>query len=231
MSDNEYAELQLAKLRARIENAAHQAGRSPTEITLIGAAKQQHSDTLANFIQAGLTDIGENYLQEALVAKAYLANAKVNWHYIGQIQSNKTVNIAANFNWVHSVDRIKIARRLAAHATNPKSLNILLQINIDDEPSKAGTAITEVQELVQKISALETINLRGFMVLPKFTGNIDAQRGAFAKTREALEQCNQNLGLSMDTLSMGMSGDLEAAILEGSTMIRVGTDLFGPRPA
>ena len=231
MSDKEYAIEQLARVVARIESAALKANRDAAKIRLIGAAKQQSVQTLASFISAGLQDIGQNYLQEAMTIKKGIDSSKLGWHYIGQIQSNKTADIANQFDWVHSVDRLKIARRLSAQRSIGTDLNVLLQIDIDDEPSKGGTPIAAVPELVEQLAGLERISLRGFMVLPKLRHSTNEQRTPFAKTRELLEHCNQRFGLHMDSLSMGMSADLEAAIAEGATMIRVGTDLFGARPA
>lgn len=229
MIDNEYAVERLSRIQQRIMSAAQQAGRPAEEITLIGAAKQQTAERIAGFVAAGLFNIGENYLQEALTVQPNLGREKLQWHYIGHIQSNKTSAIATHFDWVHSVDRFKIARRLAQHRTAEHKLNLLVQVDIDDEPSKGGVAVTETETLCSQISELENIQLRGIMVLPKARTNLAQQREPFARARALLEQCNQNLGLQMDCLSMGMSNDLEAAILEGSTMVRVGTDLFGAR--
>ena len=229
--DNEYATRRLAAIEARIQSAAEQAQRNAEEIRLIGAAKQQTNNKVKGFVSAGLRDIGHNYLQEALLMRAAInqADPPLHWHYIGAIQSNKTQDIADAFNWVHGVDRLKIAQRLSKQRRG-QSLNILLQVNIDEEDSKAGVLARDCLTLCEQVAGLPNLVLRGFMVIPKPRPNPEDQRQPFAKTRELLDQCNQHLGLTMDTLSMGMSNDLEAAILEGSTMVRVGTDLFGKRP-
>lgn len=230
MSDKEYAEQQLSKLLTRINQAAQTADRDPKDICLIGAAKQQSHSRIAAFVNAGLKDLGHNYLQEALLNQTHTAERDdLNWHFIGHIQSNKTTTIANHFSWVHSVDRFKIARRLSEQRESKTVLNILLQVDIDNEPSKGGVAIDQAVDLCGQISQLENLKLRGLMVLPKARSNAAEQSKPFAQTRELLEHCNQHHGLAMDTLSMGMSNDLEAAIKEGSTMIRVGTDLFGSR--
>lgn len=229
MSDNEYAIQRLHAIRSRIAQAAKKAGREPAEITLVGAAKQQPAALAQKFVDAGLQDIGENYLQEGISKQQQVAGQALTWHYIGSIQSNKTASIAEYFTWVHSVDRLKIAKRLAAQSPTGSQLNILLQIDIDNEPSKGGAAVREVPTLCAAIAQLSGVRLRGFMVLPKLRRDHHAQREPFAQTRELMNSCNQQTGLEMDTLSMGMSGDLEAAILEGSTMVRIGTDLFGVR--
>lgn len=229
MSDKEYAIRQFALLKARIQKAAAKAKRNPNEITLVGAAKQQTAETVQSFIDAGLHDIGQNYLQEAIEVQQCLQPNQVNWHYIGQIQSNKTSSIANHFDWVHSIDRLKIARRLSAQRNADTPLNLLLQLDIDDEPSKGGVAMHAVADLVAQVSQLEHVSLCGFMVLPRARQDPTEQRQPFAKARELLALCNQKHGLHMQTLSMGMSADLEAAIMEGSTMVRIGTDLFGAR--
>lgn len=239
MSDNEYAQRQLTKVLTRIEQAALQAGRAPDDITLIGAAKQQPLLTLGHYIDAGLKHVGENYVQEAVAAQQALASKTASWHYIGQLQSNKTALVAQQFDWVHSVDRYKIAQRLSQQRISQHQLsqqrpdrtplNVLIQVDIDDEPSKGGVPVSQLMELCQQIADLPNLALRGFMVLPKAREGIEQQRQPFAKTRDLLGSANLAYGLAMDTLSMGMSGDLEAAVLEGSTMVRIGTDLFGPR--
>lgn len=229
MKYKEYARERLQQIQTRIGEAAQQAAREPREISLVGAAKQQSVELAQAFVDEGLLHIGENYLHEALEKQQSIKTSEVHWHYIGRIQSNKTAAMAAHFTWIHGVDRLKIARRLAAQKPKDRELNLLLQIDIDNEPSKGGVAVDQVYQLCQQVAELDDIALRGFMVLPKPRQGIAEQRAPFAQTREILEQCNQRYGLAMDSLSMGMSGDLEAAILEGSTMVRIGTDLFGAR--
>jgi len=234
MCNREFSSKQLNKIKNRIKTAALRAHRDPADINLIAASKQQSSSKVRDFNAAGLTQFGENYLQEALHKQQNLASCKINWHFIGQIQSNKCKAIAQNFSWVHTVDRLKIAERLARfrleHETlSNHPLNILLQINIDQEASKAGISVDSAAMLCNKISELKGINLRGFMLIPQRRLNYEQQKRPFALARSTLELINQQQGLNLDTLSMGMSADLEAAISEGATMIRVGTDLFGPR--
>ena len=230
MSNRDYASKQLNRIRNRIDSAISHYDRNTASVTLVGAAKQQSAKLVADFHTAGLNNIGENYLNQAIEKQNTLAHTDIIWHFIGQIQSNKTNLIARHFTWVHSVDRIKIAQRLNNHAIDGKRLQLLLQLNLDQEQSKAGIDATQALELVPKISELQQLDLRGFMLIPKARQSLDEQRKPFALARELQEKCNQQYGLAMDTLSMGMSGDLEAAIAEGSTMVRIGTDLFGARP-
>lgn len=229
MSNRDYASKQLKQIQNRIATALSKSARDGSPVTLIGASKRQSSQLIADFYKAGLKDVGENYLQEAIEKRADLTNLDLQWHFIGQIQSNKTKLIAENFSWVHGVDRLKIARRLAQHANPEQPLNLLLQLNIDDEDSKGGVALDKAATLCQQISELENIVLRGFMLIPQARDDFEQQRQPFAVARQTLESVNQQYGLKLDTLSMGMSQDLEAAIAEGATMVRVGTDLFGAR--
>ena len=229
MSNRDYASKQLNKIRNRIDSAIRQYGRKPESVTLIGAAKQQTVDLVTAFHESGLNNIGENYLNQAIDKQKTLTATELIWHFIGQIQSNKTKLIAQHFSWVHGVDRIKIAQRLNNQAADNGKLQILLQLNLDHEHSKGGINAKQALEMVPQISEFQHLDLRGFMLIPKARQGLDEQRKPFAYARKLLENCNQQHGLSMDTLSMGMSGDLEAAIAEGSTMVRIGTDLFGPR--
>jgi len=233
----EHTEQQLSRIRSRIVSACEQAGRKPSEVTLIGASKTKPAALIQQFHQAGLKDIGENYLSEALEKQEQLSNAQqsnqtnstICWHYIGQIQSNKTKQIANHFQWVHSVDRLKIAQRLSAQNEQTKPLNLLLQINLDDEQSKAGINLDQAKPLCQQISQLDNIQLRGFMAIPKPRENFDEQLHCLKQLSELKHTINTELGLNMDSISAGMSNDLEAAIAAGSTMVRIGSDLFGKR--
>lgn len=229
MRNIDYASNQLNKIRIRISNALQSAGRQENEVTLIGAAKQQHAGLCDEFCRAGLTAIGENFVQEAIARQRAMSCTDIEWHYIGRIQSNKTKPICRHFDWVHSVDRLKIAQRFATQ-NEGRSLQLLIQLNVDDEPTKAGVGVSQAAQLCAQIAELERVQLRGFMVIPEAQAEYSAQRRPFAMARETLDQVNQRYGLEMDSLSMGMSSDLEAAIAEGSTMLRIGTDLFGPRP-
>ena len=234
MQNLQYAADRLQQVRHRIAQAEQCAGRTPDSVRLIGASKKQTAELLQAFCQNGLSDLGENYLQEALDKKEELTGFSVNWHFIGAIQSNKTALIARNFDWVHSVDRQKIARRLAEQFTSTEvlpKLNILLQINLDNEDTKAGITAQSIRPTLESIQGFSNIDCRGFMLIPAPRDSALEQRKIFATARSLLEDTNQEFGLQMDSLSMGMSNDLEAAIAEGSTMIRIGTDLFGARPA
>ena len=229
MTNSQYASSQLQAIQDRIQNAANNAGREASSITLVGAAKHQSADLVAAFGDVGLSNIGENYLNQAVEKQALFSKNELIWHFIGKIQSNKTQAIASHFSWVHAVDRVKIAHRLNDHLANKPKLQVLVQIDIDDEPSKGGIQVNLAAELCQQIAQFQNLTLRGLMLLPKARSGYDEQRKPFAQARELLEQVNQRYGLAMNTLSMGMSNDLEAAIIEGSTMVRIGTDLFGAR--
>lgn len=231
MSNLDYAAKQLNKIRNRIAEAAKNAARSESEVSLIGASKMQSENLLSAFIAAGLTDLGENYLQEALDKQNQLNDNSVAWHFIGHIQSNKTKLIANHFSWVHGVDRFKIANRLAGHNQQATALKVLLQVNIDDEDSKSGIAPSAAAELCDRMAQLENLSLEGLMIIPKPQTDTQKQAKSFATARQLRDSINQRYGLSMRHLSMGMSSDLEAAIAEGSTMVRIGTDLFGARPS
>lgn len=222
---------QLAKVTARIHQAAAAAGRNPQTVQLIAVSKTQPAQALADAYAWGQRAFGENYLQEALDKQIQLANlTDIEWHFIGPIQSNKTRPIAAHFSWVHSVDRLKIAQRLSEQRpVELPLLNICVQVNIDDETTKSGVSLAELPVLVAAISQLPRLLLRGLMAIPAATNNPAQQRAAFAKLRSALESLNAQ-GYGLDCLSMGMSGDMEAAIAEGATFVRVGTDIFGTRP-
>ncbi|MCP1648825.1 pyridoxal phosphate enzyme (YggS family) [Pseudomonas nitroreducens] len=174
----------------------------------------------------GLADFGENYLQEALLKQAELVDLPLTWHFIGPIQSNKTRPIAEHFGWVHSVDRLKVAQRLSEQRpANLPPLNVLLQVNVSGEDSKSGCSPEELPALAQAVAQLPRLKLRGLMAIPEPTEDIAVQHAAFARLRELM----QALNLGLDTLSMGMSHDLEAAIGEGATWVRIGTALFGAR--
>jgi len=229
MSHSEYVCQKMATVKERIAIACSSVGRAPNSVRLIGASKKQTPELISQFVNSNLLDLGENYLQEAIDKQRQLPNLMVNWHFIGHIQSNKTKAIAKHFNWVHGVDRLKIAKRLATQHDRRTPINILIQLNPDLEETKGGVSMREAPELCQQIAEIEGSRLHGFMMIPQARSDHDQQRAVFAQARELLERCNQQYGLKLDQLSMGMSGDLEAAIAEGSTMVRVGTDLFGAR--
>ncbi len=223
------AKQRLDKVLSSIHDTAHRAGRAPHDICLIGASKAQPVAAIRELAILGVQNFGENFVQEALEKQTALADLDLIWHFIGRIQSNKTLDIAKHFDWVHSVDRIKIARRLSRQRpADQDPLNICLQVNIQQEPTKAGLGLESLDEVAHTANELPAIQLRGLMAIPQPTDDLVAQRGSFAQLRTALERLNAQ-GLRLDTLSMGMSADMDAAILEGATMIRVGTGLFGPR--
>jgi pyridoxal phosphate enzyme (YggS family) len=221
----------LDQVRKRMEMAARQAGRCVDSITLLGVTKGQPASIVTAGALAGIRDFGESYLQEALEKIAAVqAPQALSWHFIGRLQSNKTRPVAETFAWVHAVDRLKIAERLAEQRPYyAPLLNVCLQVNVADEQTKGGVGLTDLPALATAIAALPRLKLRGLMCLPPEEADPERQRHWFRKVRVALEELNAR-GMGLDTLSMGMSGDLEAAIQEGATIVRVGTALFGPRP-
>lgn len=233
MSSPQTITANIAALRQRIVQSASDAGRDPAEITLLAVSKTRSAEEVAVALDAGLTQIGENYLQEAIDKQAALQGRNACWHFIGPIQSNKTREIASHFDWVHSVDREKIARRLSEQRPEGKpQLKICLQVNISREDSKSGVLPEDALTLAKQITALPALQLRGLMAIPAASDDPAEQRAAFAALRALRDTLQQALpDQTLDTLSMGMSGDMDAAIAEGSTLIRIGTALFGPRPA
>ena len=216
----------IAKVAARIREAAQASQRDPEQIQLLAVSKTKPADAIREAHAAGLIHFGENYLQEALDKQAQLGDLPLIWHFIGPIQSNKTRPIAEHFAWVHAVDRLKIAQRLSdQRPAHLPPLNICLQVNVSGEASKSGCLPAQVNELAHAVSQLPNLNLRGLMAIPEPTEDLTRQHQAFAELR-ALRDAT---GLPMDTLSMGMSHDLEAAIAEGATWVRIGTALFGAR--
>lgn len=219
----------LSSVTNRIQNAAIQVNRDPTDIQLLAVSKTWPAEKLRSAASAGLTAFGENYLQEALPKIKQLHDLKLSWHFIGPIQSNKTKDIAQFFDWVQSVDRLKIAQRLAKQRPEDKApLNVCIQVNIDNEGTKSGVSIADFSALAAEIDTLSRLKLRGIMVIPRKTENPEQQHSAFRKAYELYQQLSKRYP-SVDTLSMGMSADLSAAISEGSTMVRVGSALFGQR--
>jgi pyridoxal phosphate enzyme (YggS family) len=231
----------LGEVRERIKKAAGEAGRPVDSITLLGITKGHPASVLHSAAQAGVREFGESYLQEALDKMAALAKLRaqvapqqaggtgLTWHFVGRLQSNKTRPVAEGFAWVHAVDRLKIAERLAEQRPYYAApLNVCLQVNVAGEDSKGGVSLAELPALATRVAALPRLKLRGLMCLPPEESDPKRQRHWFGLLREALEQLKAS-GLAVDTLSMGMSGDLEAAIHAGSTIVRVGTALFGPR--
>ena len=221
----------LQAVRERIARAAVQSVRAPTSIALLAVTKTFGPELIRAAVSAGQCAFGESYLQEALPKIAALSDLAIEWHFIGPLQSNKTKSIAQSFAWVHSVDRAKIAQRLAEHrGPDLPPLNICLQVNVSGEASKSGVAPSELIALARAVDALPHLNLRGLMAIPAPTDDVEAQRAAFRRVRGLFEQLKIE-GFTLDTLSMGMSHDLEAAIQEGATIVRIGSAIFGERKA
>lgn len=220
----------LDEVRTRIDKAAAAAGRSAEQVVLLAVSKKQPLERLQALIDAGQRRFGENYVDEALAKMARLRTAALEWHFIGPIQSNKTRQLAEHFDWVQSLDREKIVRRLSAQRPpGAPHLNVLIQVNIDAEPQKSGCAPSELEALASAVAEAPNLRLRGLMAIPAPRTDSTEQAAVFARLRSIYDGLSQHFP-GMDTLSAGMSADLEAAIAHGSTMVRVGTDLFGPRP-
>lgn len=219
----------LHALQQQIARYCQHYQRSPSEVCLLAVSKTRPAEDIRAAFAAGQRCFAENYLQEALQKIQSLEDLPIEWHYIGAIQSNKTRELAAHFDWVHSVDRLKIAHRL--NEQRPASLaelNICVQVNISHEASKSGTTLQQLDTLVDEVMQLPRLRLRGLMAIPAQADTLEAQRAIFAPMQQALQRLRQRHP-SLDTLSMGMSNDIEAAIAEGSTLLRVGTAIFGAR--
>lgn len=220
-------EQNLAEVLRLISAGAKQAGRKAP--SLLAVSKGQPVSAIRRAFAAGQAEFAESYAQEALGKITELRELNIVWHFIGPIQSNKTAAIAENFSWVHSVDRVKIAERLAAARPGVLApLNVCLQVNVSGEASKSGVAPNELATLAATVSRLPRLKLRGLMTIPAPTDEVSEQRHAFRRVRELSDSLRRD-GYDLDTLSMGMSQDLEAAIAEGATIVRVGTAIFGPR--
>lgn len=223
----------LARVQARISAAARESGRDPATIRLIAVAKTRSAEEVRALAAVGVTDFGENYLQEALAKQDALADLALSWHFIGALQSNKTRPVAERFDWVHSVDRLRILERLSQQRpAHVAPLNVCLQVNLDDESGKAGLPPAEVHTVARAALDLPRIRLRGLMALPAPRSGHAAQREPFRRLAGLRCELEATLpAADLDVLSMGMSDDLEAAVAEGATHVRIGTALFGPRPA
>jgi len=227
--DYRFLAANLAAVRSRIAAASAAAGRTVDCVTLVGASKSQPPEAVRAAVAAGLADVGESYVQEALAKIAALPDLEVTWHFIGQLQANKTRAIATHFTWVHGVDRLRIARRLSEQRPfHAAPLNVCIQVNLGGQDTKGGVPPEQLTALLREVAVLPRLKLRGLMGLPPPEDDPARQRHWAAELRRLLEAANAG-GFNLDTLSIGMSGDLEAAIAEGSTLVRVGTDLFGPR--
>lgn len=222
-------QVRLQAVRARMAQATKAAGRDVASVQLLAVSKTFDAAAVRLLAAAGQRAFGENYLQEALGKQALLKDLALTWHFIGPIQSNKTRAIAERFDWVHGVDRLKIAERLSAQRPQAlPPLQVCIEVNVSGETSKGGVSAGELPVLAAAVSALPRLRLRGLMAIPAPTPDPAMQRAAFRRMREAYEALRAS-GHALDTLSMGMSADLEAAILEGATIVRVGTALFGER--
>ena len=220
----------LNNVRARIEAACEKAGRNPGEVVLLAVSKLHPAERVRALRALGQRAFGENYVQEALAKQQQLADQDIEWHFIGPLQSNKTREAAAHFDWVQSADRDKILRRLSGQRPDSLGpLNVCIQVNIDREPQKAGVLPEGAAELARLAGSLPGLRLRGLMTIPRMATAGHDPCDSYRRMKELFEEL-RDAGIAMDTLSMGMSADLEQAIAQGSTLVRVGTDLLGPRP-
>jgi pyridoxal phosphate enzyme (YggS family) len=219
----------LQQLKLRIRAAEAKAQRSPNSVRLLAVSKTRGLAELREAVAAGQTAFGESYVQEALEKMTALADSHLEWHFIGPIQGNKTAQIAAHFDWVHSIDRSKIAQRLNDQRGERPPLNVCIQVNTSGEFTKSGIPESELVSLAETIRQLPKLRLRGLMTIPAPESDPAKQRLPFRQLKICLDRLNQ-LGMELDTLSMGMSDDMEAAIYEGATIVRIGTAVFGPRP-
>lgn len=241
---NSQIQQNLKHVQDRLNALEEKYQRPKNSVRLLAVSKTKPSEDILAAYQCGQTHFGENYLQEALekieeikidqqktkeLKTPISSNSNFHWHFIGPIQKNKTRLIVENFDWVHSLDRLVIAQRLNNQRPGALApLQVCIQVNIDNEPTKAGVEIDAIQSLAEALSKLKQIKLRGLMAIPHANNDTQQQRNSFSRLRQQLEHLNQS-GFDLDTLSMGMSGDLEAAVAEGTTMVRVGTALFGKR--
>ena len=219
----------LSAVRARIGEFERRYRRPPGSVALLAVSKTKPPEAVRAAVAAGQRAFGENHLQDAMTRIEALAGCAVSWHFIGAVQSNKTRSIAAHFDWVHSIEREKIAARLCARRPADRGpLDVCIEVNVSGEETKSGVSPEQVEPLARAIRELPRLRLRGLMVIPRPSVDFEAQRAPFRMLREILDDLNAK-GFGLDTLSMGMTGDLEAAVAEGATIVRVGTAIFGPR--
>ncbi|MCK5363907.1 MAG: YggS family pyridoxal phosphate-dependent enzyme [Gammaproteobacteria bacterium] len=219
----------LEETRNRVTVLERRYDRPTGDVRVLAVSKTKPPEAVRAAAEAGQREFGENHVQDALVKLDALAHLDLIWHFIGPVQSNKTRVVAARFDWVHSIDRAKIAARLNAHRPEDlPPLDVCIQVNVSGEGTKSGVDPDQVEELAETVSELPRLKLRGLMTLPRPCGDLEAQRRPFAALRRALETLNTR-GFALDTLSMGMSNDMEAAIAEGATIVRIGTAIFGAR--
>ena len=220
----------LQNVHKQIQEACQLYGRDKSQVRLLAVSKTHSAAAIQAAIDAGQQAFCENYVQEALAKMQMLKEKTIEWHFIGTIQRNKTRMIAESFHWVHTVASVHVARQLnEQRPTSMSPLNVCVQVNISQEAQKSGVSLGELSPLLQEIVTLPRLKLRGLMAVPKFTQNASAQRMPYRALRMTRDRLQQHVGVALDTLSMGMTADLEAAIAEGATMVRVGTALFGPR--
>jgi pyridoxal phosphate enzyme (YggS family) len=220
----------LHNVRRRLAEACGKAAREPSEVRVLAVSKKHPASRIRQLQALGQRAFGENYVQEALAKQAQLVEVEIEWHYIGPLQSNKTREVAEHFAWVQSADRSKIVRRLSGQRPeNLPPLNLCIQVNIDREPQKAGALPEQAADLVRLAQDLPNLRLRGLMAIPRMGSDAYDPTDSYRRMYGLFEELRQEAP-TMDTLSMGMSADLELAILQGSTMVRIGTDLLGPRP-
>jgi pyridoxal phosphate enzyme (YggS family) len=225
----QFSPAKLDSVRARIAAAARHAARDPDTIRLLAVSKQQSAASIRAACAAGQRDFGENYVQEALPKMTALSDLQLTWHFIGRLQGNKTRDVATSFDWVHSVDRERIAGRLDAQRPQGRArLQVLLQVRVGGEAGHGGVDPAALPALAERVRLMPRLELRGLMCMPEPVDDEQARHVPFRRLRELLVELNAR-GHALDTLSMGMSGDLEAAIAEGATIVRVGTAIFGPR--
>ena len=219
----------IERLSDRLRRLERQYERSAASVQLLAVSKRHPVQSIIAANKAGIVDFGENYLQEALDKIQHFSSMHLNWHFIGPIQSNKTKAIAENFQWVHSIDRFKIAQRLSdQREPSTAKLNVCVQINLCDETNKSGVELSKAEALCDSVDALPNLKLRGLMAIPAAVPDLESQRRTFRVLAQEYARLKPRYA-QFDTLSMGMSNDLEAAVAEGSTLIRVGTTIFGPR--
>ena len=219
----------LNTIRARIGELERRYRREPGSVALLAVSKTKPAEAVRAAIAAGQHAFGENHLQDAMTKVDALAGQGVSWHFIGAVQSNKTRSIAAHFDWVHSIEREKIATRLSAQRPGGREpLDVCIEVNVSGEDTKSGVPPADVEPLARLIRELPALRLRGLMAIPRPAEDFEAQRIPFRLLREILDDLNAR-GFELDTLSMGMTGDLEAAVAEGATIVRIGTAIFGPR--
>lgn len=219
-------------IQQRVENCSAKHLSSRKKVVILGASKQQSVEAIRQLNDLGITHFGENYVQDALPKIYSTADTKITWHYIGSVQANKTKLIASHFDWVQSVDRLRIADRLdqaRSQLQDKQPLNVCIEVNVDNEPSKSGIPITEVHDFVKSLKQFKSLQPRGLMAIPNASSDIQETRQAFRHLYELFATCRTPENPQWDTLSIGMSADYHIAITEGATMVRLGTALFGPR--